>query len=399
MNILTRLKEVGLDKYYNEDEKYFRYDTDDNTVKENEETYFDFVEDMARVGLEFVEPYIEHDCISGEIKITEEIMKFDRDNVLKTYRFLKEFNQSGKAQQIQTLFSSAEYTSVMQLCTGYQEQRIDEYNTVQVPVYNTPVMVALMSYLADTTSVEMIEEGTTRIDTFPKYKTYYDIFKLIEAQDMGFLNTYFDMNSYPIQDLVQTFNELKSYTTEQLEIVKSSSLSVANYEILYKYQNNIEPVIKHIGIVNKALEAEDGFNLTNCSINTANDIPKNKLYNTNNASHNLPDILNYLFWQVKRKYIKLTVVAKGAISFLVYNGVDNTEDVIDYETIAKEAEQLLVSYKGELEIAASQLDKTVQEFSDNPITDLITLAKYQSKAEEILDTVEKITGMCVGDIT
>lgn len=48
-------------------EVYFRYDTDDNTVKENESTYFEICEELLPRGYQIKDPYIEHDCITGNI--------------------------------------------------------------------------------------------------------------------------------------------------------------------------------------------------------------------------------------------------------------------------------------------------------------------------------------------
>lgn len=47
---------------------YFRYDTDDNTVKENESTYFDIANEFDALGLEIVDLCIEHDCISFNVR-------------------------------------------------------------------------------------------------------------------------------------------------------------------------------------------------------------------------------------------------------------------------------------------------------------------------------------------
>ena len=47
---------------------YFRYDTDDNTVKENESMYFDIAEEFNALGLEIFDLCIEHDCISFNIR-------------------------------------------------------------------------------------------------------------------------------------------------------------------------------------------------------------------------------------------------------------------------------------------------------------------------------------------
>lgn len=46
---------------------YLRYDTEDNTIKENESTYFDIQEDLRALGLELDEVQVEHDCITGYV--------------------------------------------------------------------------------------------------------------------------------------------------------------------------------------------------------------------------------------------------------------------------------------------------------------------------------------------
>lgn len=46
---------------------YFRYDTDDNTIKENETIAFLFEEELNELGFTLSERYIEHDCITGVV--------------------------------------------------------------------------------------------------------------------------------------------------------------------------------------------------------------------------------------------------------------------------------------------------------------------------------------------
>jgi hypothetical protein len=46
---------------------YFRYDTDDNTAKENESEYYDIQEYLQDLGYQIDMVCIEHDCISGDI--------------------------------------------------------------------------------------------------------------------------------------------------------------------------------------------------------------------------------------------------------------------------------------------------------------------------------------------
>ena len=46
---------------------YFRYDTDDSTVKENESVAMSIEEELNELGFTLSERYIEHDCITGFI--------------------------------------------------------------------------------------------------------------------------------------------------------------------------------------------------------------------------------------------------------------------------------------------------------------------------------------------
>lgn len=50
---------------------YFRYDTEDNTIKENESTYFEIAEEFKEYGYELDDIQIEHDCITGYLKRIE----------------------------------------------------------------------------------------------------------------------------------------------------------------------------------------------------------------------------------------------------------------------------------------------------------------------------------------
>lgn len=48
-------------------ELYFRLDTDDNTIKENESAVYFIEEELNQLGFSLIERYIEHDCITGYI--------------------------------------------------------------------------------------------------------------------------------------------------------------------------------------------------------------------------------------------------------------------------------------------------------------------------------------------
>jgi hypothetical protein len=46
---------------------YFRYDTEDSTQKENWDVYCDIQDTLREYGYILEDPYIEHDCISGNV--------------------------------------------------------------------------------------------------------------------------------------------------------------------------------------------------------------------------------------------------------------------------------------------------------------------------------------------
>lgn len=50
---------------------YLRYDTMDSTAKENFDVYCDIQEELRDYGFEIEDPYIEHDCITGFLKIAK----------------------------------------------------------------------------------------------------------------------------------------------------------------------------------------------------------------------------------------------------------------------------------------------------------------------------------------
>ena len=47
---------------------WLRYDIDDCGPKEQWDEYIDVVNGLKELGLELVDPYVEHDCISGGLK-------------------------------------------------------------------------------------------------------------------------------------------------------------------------------------------------------------------------------------------------------------------------------------------------------------------------------------------
>jgi hypothetical protein len=52
---------------FNEKPPYFRYDTGDNTAKENESTYYEIQEELKQFGYTIEDVYIDHDTICGDI--------------------------------------------------------------------------------------------------------------------------------------------------------------------------------------------------------------------------------------------------------------------------------------------------------------------------------------------
>jgi len=53
------------------DKPWLRYDTDDCGPKEQWDVYCGVAESLKQIGLELVEPLVEHDCISGYLKLIE----------------------------------------------------------------------------------------------------------------------------------------------------------------------------------------------------------------------------------------------------------------------------------------------------------------------------------------
>ena len=52
---------------FNEKPPYFRYDTGDNTAKENESTYYEIQEELKQFGYTIEDAYIDHDTICGNV--------------------------------------------------------------------------------------------------------------------------------------------------------------------------------------------------------------------------------------------------------------------------------------------------------------------------------------------
>lgn len=51
---------------------YLRYDIDDCGPKEQWDEYIEVSDELARLGLMLDDPYLEHDCISGNVIYLEE---------------------------------------------------------------------------------------------------------------------------------------------------------------------------------------------------------------------------------------------------------------------------------------------------------------------------------------
>ena len=66
--IIATARSLGYEVMLLEDKPYLRYDFYSTTMDEAQDNYYDIVESLAEVGLEFEEPYIEHDCITGNIQ-------------------------------------------------------------------------------------------------------------------------------------------------------------------------------------------------------------------------------------------------------------------------------------------------------------------------------------------
>lgn len=50
-----------------DDGLYLRYDTDDSTAKENWTQFCDIQDELKTKGYTLIDPYIEHDCITGTV--------------------------------------------------------------------------------------------------------------------------------------------------------------------------------------------------------------------------------------------------------------------------------------------------------------------------------------------
>ncbi len=51
-----------------DDTGYFRYDTGDNTIQDNEDLYYLIQECLCAVGCHIDDPCIEHDCVTGQLQ-------------------------------------------------------------------------------------------------------------------------------------------------------------------------------------------------------------------------------------------------------------------------------------------------------------------------------------------
>jgi len=61
-------RDLGYEVTVVEDRPYLRFDFYSTTQDEVQDYYYDIADDLSKVGLEFDDPYLEHDCISGHIQ-------------------------------------------------------------------------------------------------------------------------------------------------------------------------------------------------------------------------------------------------------------------------------------------------------------------------------------------
>lgn len=61
-------RDLGYEITTVEDRPYLRYDFYSTTMDDAQDYYYGIVDHLADHGLEFDDPYIEHDCISGHIQ-------------------------------------------------------------------------------------------------------------------------------------------------------------------------------------------------------------------------------------------------------------------------------------------------------------------------------------------
>lgn len=71
MNVLDRIKGTPYEGCVTRDSDgfYFRDDIGDQDPKEASEIFYIVVQDLADLGLELIDPMVEHDCISGGIVV------------------------------------------------------------------------------------------------------------------------------------------------------------------------------------------------------------------------------------------------------------------------------------------------------------------------------------------
>jgi len=61
-------RDLGYDITIVEDRPYLRFDFYSTTQDDAQDYYYDIVDHLNNHGIEFDDPYIEHDCISGHIQ-------------------------------------------------------------------------------------------------------------------------------------------------------------------------------------------------------------------------------------------------------------------------------------------------------------------------------------------
>lgn len=72
--IVDDVRALGYECSIIEGRPYLRYDFFSTDMKESQDNYYFIVDDLEAEGLEFDEPYIEHDCITGFVQESIELV-------------------------------------------------------------------------------------------------------------------------------------------------------------------------------------------------------------------------------------------------------------------------------------------------------------------------------------
>ena len=127
---------------FNEKPPYFRYDTGDNTAKENESTYYEIQEELKQFGYTIEDVYIDHDTICGDIVSINKALAQPQDNLnCKSVqkRLATSWGYVKAQQQVEPVAWIHRYkTGAEQINTAPPETYVGWTHT---PLYTTPPSV------------------------------------------------------------------------------------------------------------------------------------------------------------------------------------------------------------------------------------------------------------------